>query len=375
MRILTFFGVVCMGLAMAGCSADQPLDASSVGGGASDTLVQVQATASVPVWNVWNWTEDANGNGQLDNELDRDHDNYLDTGEDLNHNGVLDPGEDRNANGRLNFDEDFMLENGLLDRRPGDTGVGSCPACEDVNLNCQLDAGEDLNGDGILASEDVDCDGQLDGINEDTNHNGIRDFEDTVDANGSLDAGVWCEDSGLPSITGNVPVPIAGDVLLYHQGNPTPVVLASEPNLGGGLTPYDVRVFATFPTKTVTLESGSSLTVTQGQQLAAGATRLAFAPQAKSPGTPGNAGLCTVNLGFGQPNLGGVPLPITTQTAPGDTITIRVQSKPALTFNMIAQAVSYAVGATVTKNGVQLAPQGAPFADLGQPVSFHVAVP
>jgi len=374
MRILMVFGVVCTALALASCSADQPLDASSVGGGSGNTVVQVQATATVPVWNVWSFTEDVNGNGQLDIELDLDHDGRLDSGEDVNHNGVLDPGEDRNANNVLNLQEDFMQENGLLDRRTGDTGVGSCPACEDSNLNCVLDPGEDKNGDGILATEDVDCDGRLDGVNEDTNRNGVRDFEDTVEQNQSLDSGVWCEDPGLSPITGLVPVPIAGDVLLYRQGNPTPEVLASEAQPGGGLTPYDGRLFATFPTKTVTLENGFPLQVTQGQQLAGGASRLAHAPKSISPGA-GNVGLCTVNLGFGQIGLGGVPLPITTQTATGDTIAVRVQSKPAGTFPTISQATSFAVGGLVTKNGTALPSQGTSSAGLGQPVSFHVAVP
>jgi hypothetical protein len=403
MRILTVFGVVCIALAMAGCDADQPLDSSSVGGGAAgNTLVQVQATASVPVFDVWNWTEDANGNGQLDVEVDVAQglcdsrapncsgikptgDGRIDNGEDINHNGTLDPGEDQSGDGRLTLNEDFS-NNGVLD-------FG-----EDLNHNCVRDGDEpDTNGDGVLNTEDCDCDGWLDKTVEDRNQNGQLDFED-INRNSQIDAGIWCEDTGQPAINGFVPVPLGGSVLLYRQGNPTPEVLAEMPNEGGGLTPYDGRVLATLPSKTVMLDSGRcsggtnsgstctndstcgggtcshfQLSVQQGQQLPAGASRILNATLALSPGA-GNAGVCAVDLNLGQPNLG-APLPITVETAPGDTITVRLQSKPPFTFNMIPQATGYGVGAVVTKNGTTLPTQGASSADLGQPVSFHVAVP
>ena len=404
MRILTVFGVVCIALALAGCSADQPLDSTTVGGGAGNTIIQVQATATVPVWNVWSWTEDANGNGQLDLETDLaqfscdpaapnctgskpNGDGRLDAGEDTNHNGVLDPGEDRNGDGRLNFNEDLLIENGFLD-------FG-----EDLNHNCVRDGNEpDTNGDGVLNTEDCDCDGWLDQQLEDRNLNGIRDFEDTVNRNSGLDSGIWCEDTGLPAISGFVPVPVGGEILLYRQGNPTPEVLGSVANTGSGLTPYDSRVLGTVPAKTVSIENGRcaggsnagalctddstcggglcshfQLNIVQGQQLPAGSPRIVGATLALSPG-PANAGQCTVALGLGQPNLG-VPLPINVATSPGDTISIRLTSKQLGTFNTIGAATDYSVGASVSKNGVTLAPQGTNSAALGQSVSFHVAVP
>ncbi|HET9299649.1 MAG TPA: hypothetical protein VFO11_06860, partial [Candidatus Polarisedimenticolaceae bacterium] len=314
-------------------------------------------------------------------------DGRLDAGEDTNNNGALDPGEDRNGNGRLNFNEDFLIENGFLD-------FG-----EDLNHNCVRDAGEpDTNGDGILNTEDCDCDGWLDQQLEDRNLNGVRDFEDTVNRNSGLDAGIWCEDAGQPPITGLVPVPLGGEVLLYRQGNPAPEVLASVGSTGSGLTPYDSRVLGTLPSKAVSIENGRctggtnagalctsdstcgggvctrfQLNIVQGQQLPAGAPRILNAHLALSPGAA-NAGQCSVALGLGPANLG-VPLPITVSTSSGDTISIRLMSKQLGTFNTIDAASDYAVGANVTKNGVTLAPQGLSSASLGQSISFHVAVP
>jgi hypothetical protein len=325
---------------------------------------------------VWEWTEDTNGNGILDNERDLDNDGRLDSGEDKNNNVLLDPGEDRNGNGRLDFNEDFMAENGLLDQAaPGNFGM--CPQCEDQNFNCILDPGEDKNSDGILQSEDVDCDGQLDNANEDTNRNGRRDFEDTVDTNSSLDAGVWCENTGQ-SITGPVPVPVAGQVLLYHVGNPTPEVLADLGASGGtsftGLTPYDDRVFATLPAKDVPLLNGFQLHVAEGQQLSAASQRVMHADKSKSPDTPNNDGLCTVGFDFGQPNLG-VPLPIVTVAGSGDIFSIRLQSAREGEFSQIEGATGYAVGATLVKNGATLPPNGNSSAAPGQSVTFSVSVP
>ena len=416
MRILKLFGVVCMGAAMAACDADQPLDASSVGGGAGNTVVQMAVTAKVATFGVWDWTEDTNGNGQLDLERDADGDGRLDSGEDINHNGVLDPGEDRNANGRLNFDED-LNSNGLLDRRPSDTF--DCPQCEDLNINCILDPGEDLNNDGILWSEDIDCDGRLDGNNEDLNNNGVRDFEDTILVNSAIDAGLWCEGTAVHPTTGLldteafidglVPVPLGGEVLRYTQGNPTPEVVAAVAGTGDGLTPYDTRVFGTAGNKTVQVQVGFcaggstpgrqcnddtacgtgtcqftqvQLPLTNGQVLPAGAPRLAFGDIAVSPShwfDPNNsnltnAPLCTVGLGFGQPNLG-EPLPITVQTSPGDTISVRLITKQFGTFTAIDAANTFKLGASVSKDGTPLPPQGANTANIGESLSFHVAVP
>jgi hypothetical protein len=380
MRIWKIFGLVCAALALAGCESDQPLDASSVGGGSGNATVNIQGSASVPVWNVWSWTEDLNGNGLLDVERDLDNDGRLDSGEDINHNLALDPGEDRNGNGRIDFTEDCLAENGALDKNPFSTG--QCPQCEDDNGNCILDAGEDDNFDGLLQTEDFDCDNRLDG-NEDTNRNGVRDFEDFVESNSSLDAGIWCEETGLPAVTGPVPLPVAGQVLLYHPNNPTPVVLANLGTSGGssftGLTPYDNRVFGTMPGKSVPLINGFQLQVAQGQQLSAGSTRVMLAVKSKSPAHdigngPTNDGLCNVGFDFGQPNLG-VPLPIVAQVGPGDLFSIRLQSPQPGTFSEIEGAGGYALSGSVVKDGVILPTSGTAAAPPGLPVTFSVSVP
>jgi hypothetical protein len=385
MRISMIFGLVCAALALSGCDNDQPLDSSSVGGDGNAT-VNIVATATVPIWNVWSWTEDADGNGQLDNERDLSQgncnfsapnctgpkpngDGRLDSGEDLNNNGVLDPGEDLSGNGLLNLNEDFLIENGQLD------------AGEDLNRNCVRDAGEpDTNGDGILNREDADCDGWLDQTNEDRNRNGQRDLEDIVEINSAIDSGIWCEPTGLAE-SASIPVPVAGEVLLYHANDADPEVLADLGTSGGtnftGLTPYDDRVRSAFPNKTVSF-AGAPLALTNGQQLAASAQRVMRAPLAKSPGNgtdrPSYAGLCTVGFDFGTPNLG-VPLPILTTVAAGDTFSIRLQSAAPGTFSTIEGADGFAVGGSVVRNGVVLLPRGSSSGGLGESVVFSVAVP
>jgi hypothetical protein len=103
------------------------------------------------------------------------------------------------------------------------------------------------------------------------------------------------------------------------------------------------------------------------------------APLAKSPGNgtdrPSYAGLCTVGFDdFGSPNLG-VPLPIVTTVASGDTFSIRLQSAPLGTFSTIEGADGFSVGGSVVKNGQTLPSQGSSNGSLGQSVVFSVAVP
>jgi hypothetical protein len=182
----------------------------------------------VASFRVWDWTEDTNGNGQLDlGAGPSTTTTNLDSGEDVNHNGILDAGEDRNANGRLNFDEDFN-SNGLLDRRPGDTF--SCPDCEDLNANCVLETERTRTGTGSSTPRTWTATAGWTAVNEDLNHNGVRDFEDTLFPNSTIDRGVWCEGEVVspPDRPARpqrlhrrlVPIPFGGEVVLFHPGKP-----------------------------------------------------------------------------------------------------------------------------------------------------------
>lgn len=365
MRIWMVLAALCLTLGLPGCSSDEPLTAST--GNSNNLQVQIVGEAVLPHWDVWDWTEDSNGNNLLENERDLDNDGNLDAGEDTTHNGTLDPGEDRNGDGRLTFNEDFLCENGRFDRAPGVLPLG-CPQAEDVNGNCALDPGEDLNGDNVLQTEDIDCDGRFDATNEDTNRNGTRDFED-VNQNGSLDAGLWCEDTGIRT-GGPVPVPIAGEVVVYRQGSASPDVLASVGTAGNafpGLTPYDDRVFAELADKNVSFGAGT-LHVTNGEQLSGSAQRIMHATNSISPGPQ----TCTVGFDFGAPNLG-VPLPVNGQASAGDIVSVRLHV--ASSFSQIEGADGYGVLARVLFNGAPLTPSANNSAPPGQAITFSAAVP
>jgi hypothetical protein len=122
---------------------------------------------------------------------DLDGDGKFDVFEDKNHNFVLDPGEDRDGDGHLT---------------PWAYG-GSGGGCE-----------------GLLR-EDQDCDGHLDNIVEDTNHNGICDPGDLrypncdVDGDGHLDAGD--EDRNHNGLLDDRPVVLATDGISDENGNTT----------------------------------------------------------------------------------------------------------------------------------------------------------
>src|SRR5207245_1811717 len=114
---------------------------------------------------------------------------------DTNHNGIL--FIDRNHNGFFEASE----------RDPGEDydGDGVFDVFErDVNGNGQVDPFEDLDGDkrftqpgrgGVPGGcegrlrEDVDCDGHLDNVNEDLNHNGKLDPGEDIDGDHFLDLG------------------------------------------------------------------------------------------------------------------------------------------------------------------------------------------
>ena len=282
-----------------------------------------------------------------------------------------------------------MVENGVLDRAA--PPFGNCPGCEDQNLNCVLDAGEDTNGDTSCRARTWTATGSW-----------TPPTRTPTATAGETSRTRWSRTapstrgSGVRararSSRGRFPVPIAGQVLVYHPGNPTPEVLADLGSSGGnnftGLTPYDNRVFGTLAAKDVSLKTCSGgissgnvcstdadcsggtcfalqLHVEEGQRLSAASSRVMHAPQSKSPVHEANPpedttltynGLCNVGFDFGAPNLG-VPLPIVTTAGSGDIISIRLQSARPGTFSMIEEATGYAVGATVVKDGNDSSPQ------------------
>jgi outer membrane receptor protein involved in Fe transport len=141
---------------------------------------------------------------------------------DTNHDGVMyidrngngfheaterDPGEDYDADGRFDVFE------------------------KDNNGNGRVDPGEDLDGDGRLTQpargplgggcegtlrEDQDCDGRIDFVDEDTNHNGRLDLGEDIDGDGRLDPGT--EDRNGNQTLDDTPVPKS----LYPYGELTP---------------------------------------------------------------------------------------------------------------------------------------------------------
>src|SRR5205823_3803764 len=66
--------------------------------------------------------------------------------------------------------------------------------------------------------EDLDCDGHLDTINEDVNHNGILDPGEDIDHDGHLDLGI--EDRNHDTILNDTPHPT--DNYPYGHLTPTP---------------------------------------------------------------------------------------------------------------------------------------------------------
>ncbi|MEE9293098.1 MAG: TonB-dependent receptor, partial [Acidobacteriota bacterium] len=123
---------------------------------------------------------------------------------------------DTNANGVLHVDRNG---NGFFEARERDPGEdfdgdGHFDIFEDFNGNRLLDAGEDLDRDGRVTPpggcegeerEDIDCDGNLDFLNEDFNGNGVLDIGEDIDGDGRLDLGT--EDRNGNQILDDVPFP------------------------------------------------------------------------------------------------------------------------------------------------------------------------
>ena len=110
---------------------------------------------------------------------------------------------DSNGNGILFYDRNRNGFPEASERDPGDDydQDGAFDVFEDANRNGVLNPGEDLDGDGRLtilggcegdSREDLDCDGHLDNVNEDTNGDGdlyscICDINSCVCINEDLD--------------------------------------------------------------------------------------------------------------------------------------------------------------------------------------------
>jgi Carboxypeptidase regulatory-like domain/TonB-dependent Receptor Plug Domain/TonB dependent receptor-like, beta-barrel len=108
---------------------------------------------------------DTNGNGVL--FIDRNNNGFIDATE-------RDPGEDYDRDHRWDVFEDTLIKNGALD-------LG-----EDKDLDGRLTANKGCEG---VNREDIDCDGNLDTINEDDNGNGVLDPGEDRDGDNFLDTG------------------------------------------------------------------------------------------------------------------------------------------------------------------------------------------
>ncbi|HUD73190.1 MAG TPA: hypothetical protein VMQ62_14615, partial [Dongiaceae bacterium] len=132
---------------------------------------------------------DTNGNGVL--SIDRNSDGFSDATE-------RDPGEDWDGDGAFDVFEDFFHQNGVLDYDEvsctpirGRKGVFECGTPPSI-VDEDLDHDRRLTPPGLCEGagrEDVDCDGTLDNLPEDRNHNGILDPNEDRDADGRLDPG------------------------------------------------------------------------------------------------------------------------------------------------------------------------------------------
>jgi len=146
---------------------------------------------------------------------------------------TLDP--DTNHNGRLSRDANH---NGMIEATELDAGQdwdrdGAWDVFEDLDHNHQPNNEEDVDHDGRLndssagcegeTREDRDCDGHLDTIDEDTNHNGILDPLEDRDGDNRLDDGT--EDRNRNGHLDDRPFPRPNDRILGFQADGTPITL------------------------------------------------------------------------------------------------------------------------------------------------------
>jgi hypothetical protein len=137
------------------------------------------------------------------------------TNPDTNHNGLLwtdrngngfgevteyDPGEDYDLNDQNEPDGKFdVFESALTGDRDGDHRLTPPGGCEGVSR------------------EDLDCDGHLDTINEDDNHNGRLDPGEDRDGDGRLDLGV--EDRNHNQRLDDRPSPAQNNAIIADENN------------------------------------------------------------------------------------------------------------------------------------------------------------
>jgi len=169
---------------------------------------------------VPNLAPDTNGNGYM--YVDRDSNGFFDAEE-------RDPGEDYDRDGRYDVFEDYLTPNGKLDAyevccfydRVQQQVICTCPSPgptfidEDVDRDRRLTPPGGCEGSG---REDVDCDGHLDRINEDINHDGMLQPSEDLDADGRLDHGT--EDRNGDERLNDRPTP--RNLYPYGQMKPTP---------------------------------------------------------------------------------------------------------------------------------------------------------
>src|SRR2546427_3993059 len=146
-------------------------------------------------------------------------------GQDTNHNGVL--FVDLNLDGFLSASE----------RDPGEDWDrdGAWDVFEDLNHNLRPDPGEDLDHDGRIpvvnahcegaTREDKDCDGHLDNVNEDTNHNSILDIDAGEDRDGDRHLDDGTEDRNHDGVLDDRPFPQASDQVREFLPDGTSVLL------------------------------------------------------------------------------------------------------------------------------------------------------
>jgi hypothetical protein len=149
---------------------------------------------------------------------------YLDT-----HPGQIPTtGQDTNGDGRLYLDWNRDGFRDAVERDPGEDydRDGAFDVFEDFDVNHKLGADEDRDGDRRLTivgacegddREDQDCDGRLDDLDEDKNHNGIIDYGEDRDGDRRLDRGT--EDRNGNGRLDDTPYPLD----LYPYGRRAPL--------------------------------------------------------------------------------------------------------------------------------------------------------
>ena len=156
-------------------------------------------------------------------------------------------GPDGNGNGFLFFDRNNNRTFEMSERDSGNDwdDDGAWDVFErDANLNHRADANEDRDGDGRITlarvgcegtgmREDLDCDGNLDAVPEDTNDNGFLDGGEDLDGDHRLDAGT--EDRNHNLRLDDRPRPQATDIIQDRRPDGTVVLLPAA-------YPYDALV-------------------------------------------------------------------------------------------------------------------------------------